>query len=91
MSNIAMCVKLFQKMEDAHQHDVEAAKAGVNEMKQVEGQSDGEFAAAKEKQMAQVDMMDFQGRMQLEQQLISAMSTVISKEGQTGDKIIGNF
>jgi hypothetical protein len=36
-------------------------------------------------------MMDFQGMMQLEQQLISTFSQITATEGRTGDSIIKNI
>ena len=91
MSNIAQAVAIFTTMRNAHAQDVQAARDGVNGLELREGQEQKELDAEKAKQNAQIDMMDFQGMMQLEQQLISTMSQITASEGRTTDNITKNI
>jgi hypothetical protein len=92
MSNISKAVEIFQTMRQAHINDIKNAQDGVKEMTAAADDKDGkQLAIDKEKQLAQIDMMDFQGMMQLEQQLISTMSQVTATEGRTNDAIIKNI
>ena len=89
MSSIATVVAIIGKMQTAHDNDVERART---EVKAKIGEGQGKVTQEEaDKQLAQVDMMDFQGSHAIEQLMLQTMSQVQKKEDETSAAIARNI
>jgi hypothetical protein len=88
--NYAKIIAIHNKAMEAHEDGIEAAKAEVDQTKKKD-ESDEAFKARVDGDMAKIDMLDFQGAHELEQQLFQALSKVQEKEGQTVSSLIQNI
>jgi hypothetical protein len=80
MSSFAKVVQIYNRMVDAHTDGIEEAKAAVT----------GE-GADREKALANVDMMDFQGKLALDNLLTQTLSQVSKSENDASAAIARNI
>jgi hypothetical protein len=80
MSSFAKVVQIYNRMVDAHNGGIEEAKGAVT----------GE-GADREKALANVDMMDFQGKLALDNLLTQTLSQVGKSENDAAAAIARNI
>jgi hypothetical protein len=87
--NYAKIMQIHNNAMKAHEAGVEAARGEIEEKK--EGESEEAAKARIEAAGAKLDMLEFTGAHELEQQLFQALSKVQEKEGQTQSAMIQNI
>jgi hypothetical protein len=88
--NYAKIMQIHSDAMKAHHDGIDAAKAEIKTEKQGD-ETDAQAKARVDSQQAKLDMLDFTGAHELEQQLFQALSKVQEKEGQTVSSLIQNI